>query len=104
MNGVSRQEWGPLFFNALPVLGKDGTLWDVQRESPAAGSVHAKTGTFSTSNALSGNLLIAGKGLAGYLVRRDGKKLAIAIYANFVPADRATGTHLVGDALGEIAS
>src|SRR5439155_23573415 len=34
-----------IFHDALPVLGTDGTLWNIQTGSPAAGHVHAKTGT-----------------------------------------------------------
>lgn len=91
------------YYRALPILGKDGTLWDIQVNSPAAGHVHAKTGTYASYNAVDKNLMIDGKGLAGYLTTQDGHKLAFAIYANLVPADQETGAHMVGDALGEIA-
>src|SRR5262249_4754511 len=36
-----------VFRRALPILGRDGTLWNIQPQSPAAGKVYAKTGTFS---------------------------------------------------------
>jgi D-alanyl-D-alanine carboxypeptidase/D-alanyl-D-alanine-endopeptidase (penicillin-binding protein 4) len=91
------------YYRALPILGKDGTLWDIQVNSPAAGHVHAKTGTYASYNALNKNLIIDGKGLAGYLTTKDGHKLAFAVYANLVPADPEIGAHMVGDALGEIA-
>ncbi|MGZ3550194.1 MAG: D-alanyl-D-alanine carboxypeptidase, partial [Vulcanimicrobiaceae bacterium] len=42
---VSRQPWYPVFHRALPILGIDGTLYDIQRNSPARGKVFAKTGT-----------------------------------------------------------
>jgi D-alanyl-D-alanine carboxypeptidase/D-alanyl-D-alanine-endopeptidase (penicillin-binding protein 4) len=44
---------GP-FVNSLAVAGRNGTLRDRMRRSPAAGRVLAKTGTLSTSSALSG--------------------------------------------------
>jgi PBP4 family serine-type D-alanyl-D-alanine carboxypeptidase len=100
---LSKQPFFPGFFNALPVLGIDGTLWDIQTGTPAAGHVMAKTGTFGESNALNRNLIVTGKGLAGFVKTRDGHTLAIAVYANFVPGDPASAAHMVGDALGEIA-
>ena len=103
---ASRDDF-PLFFRALPVLGRDGTLWDIQRESPAAGHVHAKTGTLGAYNALGRTLIVTGKGLAGYVDTTDGRRLAFAIYANHtaVPADDPDAvTKIVGQALGEIAA
>jgi D-alanyl-D-alanine carboxypeptidase/D-alanyl-D-alanine-endopeptidase (penicillin-binding protein 4) len=100
---MSKQPYFDGYYRALPILGKDGTLWDIQVNSPAAGHVHAKTGTYASYNALDKNLIIDGKGLAGYLTTQDGHKLAFAVYANLVPADQETGAHMVGDALGEIA-
>jgi PBP4 family serine-type D-alanyl-D-alanine carboxypeptidase len=101
---LTKQAFFPAYFAALPVLGKDGTLWDIQVNSPAAGHVMAKTGTYGSYNALSKNLMVDGKGLAGYVKTKDGRTLAIAAYANFVAVDPAVGAHLVGDALGEIAA
>jgi PBP4 family serine-type D-alanyl-D-alanine carboxypeptidase len=100
---LSKQPFFPGFFNALPVLGTDGTLWDIQTGTPAAGHVMAKTGTFSEANALDRNLVVTGKGLAGFVKTRTGKTLAIAVYANFVPGNSESIAHAVGDALGEIA-
>jgi D-alanyl-D-alanine carboxypeptidase/D-alanyl-D-alanine-endopeptidase (penicillin-binding protein 4) len=104
---VNQQPFGPGFFKALPVLGKDGTLFNIQTGSPAAGRVHAKTGTFAGGNALTPDGgLIHGKGLAGYIEAKDGRRFAFAAYINFVPVavmnEAATG--MVGQALGEIAA
>src|SRR5258705_350586 len=41
-----------VFFKALPILGKDGTLAKIQTNSPGAGHVHAKTGTFGSEDRL----------------------------------------------------
>jgi D-alanyl-D-alanine carboxypeptidase/D-alanyl-D-alanine-endopeptidase (penicillin-binding protein 4) len=100
---LAKQPYFPGFMNALPVLGVDGTLWDIQTGTPAAGHVMAKTGTFGESNALGRNLIVTGKGLAGFVKTKDGRTLAIAIYANFVPGKPDSAAHMVGDALGEIA-
>ena len=89
---------------ALPVLGKDGTLWNVQSASPAAGHVFAKTGSLGTRDALNRRLLVSAKGLAGYLTTPSGKRYAMAVYVNNVSvSDPADVTRVAGQALGEIA-
>ena len=91
---------------ALPVLGRDGTLWNIQVSSPAAGQVRAKTGTYVRDDLLNGRMMVDGKGLAGYLTTADGRRLAFAIYANNVPVstDADAIAEKVGQALGEIAA
>ena len=92
------------FLRALPVMGKDGTLWDIQPDSPAAGHVHAKTGTLGGSDLLHHSLMITGKGIAGYIDRKDGRRLAFAAYLGMVDGDPETIMHKVGNVLGEIAA
>ncbi len=94
----------PIFLKALPVLGRDGTLWDIQTDSPAAGHVYAKTGTLGRSDLLNHSLMITGKGIAGYLDRRDGRRLAFAAYMGMADGDPQTIMHRVGNVLGEIAA
>jgi dihydroorotase/N-acyl-D-amino-acid deacylase len=96
----------PMFFNALPILGKDGTLAKIQTTSPGAGHVHAKTGTFGSEDKLNGKLMLNGKGLVGYVITKDEKKLAFAAYVNHVtlPPDIEAAQTVAGQALGEIAA
>ncbi|MGC1106997.1 MAG: D-alanyl-D-alanine carboxypeptidase/D-alanyl-D-alanine-endopeptidase [Candidatus Acidiferrales bacterium] len=104
---MARQKDFPVFEKALPILGRDGTLWNIEVNSPAAGHVMAKTGTFGTYDALNKDLMLTGKGLAGYMVTPDGRHLAFAIYANRVPLsldDPDAPQKVVGEALGQIAS
>jgi D-alanyl-D-alanine carboxypeptidase/D-alanyl-D-alanine-endopeptidase (penicillin-binding protein 4) len=103
---MSKQKDFQAFYDALPVLGRDGTLFDIQSQSPAAGNVHAKTGTFSVYDPLNRQLLVTGKGLAGYLTTRKGDHLAFAIYVNnvLVPTDRDAVKKITGQALGEISA
>jgi PBP4 family serine-type D-alanyl-D-alanine carboxypeptidase len=102
---MAKQPSAAVFHDALPILGKDGTLWNVQVQSPAAGHVHAKTGTYAADDRLHEGLIVTGKGLAGYMTTADGRRLAFAIYANNVPLkDGDDITPVVGNALGEIAS
>jgi D-alanyl-D-alanine carboxypeptidase/D-alanyl-D-alanine-endopeptidase (penicillin-binding protein 4) len=92
------------FESALPVLGRDGTLVDTLRDSPMAGRVRAKTGTYVLGNPLGNGLVVIGKGLAGYMTTASGRKLAFAVYINHVPTSPSMDEVLaVGDALAEIA-
>ena len=103
---MSKQKNYKVFYDALPILGRDGTLFDIQPASPAAGFVHAKTGTFGTYDPLNRKLLVTAKGLAGYMTTRDGQHLAFAIYVNNVSVtpDSAEVKRIAGQAVGEIAA
>lgn len=70
---AQKLDGGDLFYNALPIAGVDGTLRNRFQNSAAQGNLHAKTGTFSTVNCLS-----------GYVTTRDGQRLAVSILTNFV--------------------
>ncbi|HEY7699964.1 MAG TPA: D-alanyl-D-alanine carboxypeptidase/D-alanyl-D-alanine-endopeptidase, partial [Vicinamibacteria bacterium] len=95
-----------VLFRALPVLGKDGTLAKIQRDSPAAGHVFAKTGTFGSEDKLGGKGMLNGKGLAGYVVTASGRRLAFAAYVNHVHLsdDPEAAQTVAGEALGAIAA
>jgi PBP4 family serine-type D-alanyl-D-alanine carboxypeptidase len=96
----------PIFFKALPILGKDGTLAKIQTASPGAGHVFAKTGTFDSEDKLNGKMMLNGKGLAGYVITASGQKLVFAAYVNHVslPLDPQAAQSVAGQALGEIAA
>jgi dihydroorotase/N-acyl-D-amino-acid deacylase len=96
----------PVFFKALPILGKDGTLAKIQVNNPGAGHVFAKTGTFGSEDKLNGKMMLNGKGLAGFVITASGKKLAFAAYVNHVtiPPDPDAAQEIGGQALGEIAA
>jgi D-alanyl-D-alanine carboxypeptidase/D-alanyl-D-alanine-endopeptidase (penicillin-binding protein 4) len=103
---MSKQPNFEAFLRALPVLGKDGTLWNIQTTSPAAGHVFAKTGTLGGYDALNRRMLLSAKGLAGYLTTPSGKRYAIALYVNNVSVglDPEDVTRVAGQALGDIAT
>jgi dihydroorotase/N-acyl-D-amino-acid deacylase len=96
----------PVFFKALPILGKDGTLAKIQVNNPGAGHVFAKTGTFGSEDKLNGKMMLNGKGLAGFVITASGQKLAFAAYVNHVtiPPDPDAAQEIGGQALGEIAA
>src|SRR5258708_6717075 len=95
-----------VFFRALPILGKDGTLAKIQTNSPGAGHVFAKTGTFGSEDRLGGKTMLNGKGLAGYIFTKDGKRLAFAAYVNHVSLrqDPDAPQEAAGQALEEIGA
>lgn len=103
---MTRQRDYAAFHDALPILGRDGTLVDIQPSSPAAGHVYAKTGTNGSADPLNRRFFVSGKGLAGYLTAADGRHLAFALYVNnvSVSADPDAITAVTGQALGEIAA
>ncbi|HEX3251743.1 MAG TPA: D-alanyl-D-alanine carboxypeptidase/D-alanyl-D-alanine-endopeptidase [Pyrinomonadaceae bacterium] len=102
---MTKQKDSRSFHDALPILGRDGTLADTLRNSPAAGKLHAKTGTHVGGDLLNEQLVVNGKGLAGYLETKNGKQLIVAIFANNVPVGAdLKAVFKVGDALAEIAA
>jgi PBP4 family serine-type D-alanyl-D-alanine carboxypeptidase len=103
---ISKQKYFSAFHEALPILGRDGTLFEIQVNSPAAGHVFAKTGTWTEGDMLNHGVMVGGKGLAGYLTTTKGEHLAFAIYANNVPvSDKPNAVRdVVGQVLGEIAA
>lgn len=95
-----------VFLHALPILGKDGTLVKIQKQNPGSGHVFAKTGTFGSEDRLNGKMMLNGKGLAGYVITKSGRKLAFAAYVNHVslPDIPDAAQEIAGQALGEIAA
>jgi len=96
-----------VFFKAMPILGKDGTLAKIQVNNPAAGHVFAKTGTYGSEDKLNSKMMLNGKGLAGYVITSTGQKLALAVYLNNVSlsgTDPNATQEVAGQAVGEIAA
>jgi D-alanyl-D-alanine carboxypeptidase/D-alanyl-D-alanine-endopeptidase (penicillin-binding protein 4) len=69
---IETQPGGEAIYSALPIAGVDGTLKKRMQSTPAAGNVHAKTGSFSIASNLS-----------GYVTTRDGQRLAVSMMTNF---------------------
>jgi len=68
---ATRQPWGVAFEESLPVSGVDGSLADRFLNTPAGGLVHAKTGSLSHVNTLS-----------GYGETKTGKRFVFSIFCN----------------------
>jgi len=102
---MAEQKDAAAFRDALPILGRDGTLAQTGRDSVAAGRLHAKTGTHVKGDLLNQQLFVNGKGLAGYLDAADGSRLALAVFVNNVPAGADMKSVMaVGDTLAEVAA
>lgn len=54
LNFAQKQPWFQTYYNSLPVAGVDGTLQDRMKDTPAAGRIHAKTGSVEHVRTLSG--------------------------------------------------
>jgi D-alanyl-D-alanine carboxypeptidase/D-alanyl-D-alanine-endopeptidase (penicillin-binding protein 4) len=87
---VSDQSYFPSFFDALPVLGEDGSLafvtdfMDEPTLAGARGQVYAKTGTYMTM-ADEQTLSLRSQSLAGYIDTKSGRRLAYVVVINDVP-------------------
>ena len=106
---VHSQSWYAYFHNGLPIMGVDGTLFNIQNDSPAAGKVFAKTGTFGVADALNNDGMVTAKGLAGYMTTRSGHHVAFAFYINrtsgsFSIYDAKDIAHQNGELLGAMAT
>jgi D-alanyl-D-alanine carboxypeptidase/D-alanyl-D-alanine-endopeptidase (penicillin-binding protein 4) len=79
----AKQPWGAAFEDTLPVAGVDGSLAERFLNTPAAGLIHAKTGTLSHVSALS-----------GYGQTVSGKRFAFSIICNKInqPSSKAAAT------------
>jgi serine-type D-Ala-D-Ala carboxypeptidase/endopeptidase (penicillin-binding protein 4) len=51
---AQKQSWFGIYYASLPVAGVDGTLEDRMKNTPAAGRIHAKTGSVEHVRTLSG--------------------------------------------------
>ncbi len=89
---------------ALPIMGVDGSVAEVQKDSPAAGKVFAKTGTLGAGDLLNQRLRVETKALGGYIEAQSGRKLAIAIIVNQAMFDDIQGVFAANEDLGKIAT
>lgn len=92
-----------LWRNALPIMGVDGSIAEVGKDSPARGHVYAKTGTLGDADLLNGRLRLESKALAGYIDAASGRRLAVAIVQNQAMFDSIEGVFAANDDLGKIA-
>jgi D-alanyl-D-alanine carboxypeptidase/D-alanyl-D-alanine-endopeptidase (penicillin-binding protein 4) len=79
---VSGQPQATQFREALPILGTSGDLSLFGADSPAKGKVFAKTGTQGAVDGLTGQTLVTGRAMAGYLDAGGGHYWLFAVVFN----------------------
>ncbi len=67
-----------VYYDSLPVAGKDGTLHDRMRGTAAAGNAHAKTGTLNIAVCLSGYVESANDHLVAFSILMNGGSMGTA--------------------------
>ena len=76
--------YGQTLFDALPVLGKSGTIANVLSNSPAAGHAQVKTGNRAVGTPAD-QLILLGNSLAGYIQAKSGRRVTFMIAVGNVP-------------------
>lgn len=90
--------------DTMPILGVDGSLADVQADSPAAGKVFAKTGTLLGGDSFNGRYRLATKTLGGVMETEEGRRLAFTIIVNQGFSDDIDGVFEANDDVGKVAA
>ena len=85
-------------------MGVDGSVEMVQKDSPAAGHVFAKTGTLGNADLLNGRLRLGSKALGGYVQAKSGRWLAMTIIVNQSVFPDIYGVFAANEDVGKIAS
>lgn len=70
------------YFDALPILGVDGSLEDFAKGTPAAGKVRAKPGTGISYNLATDKFFLITQAFSGYIEGKNGHLLAYMVVAN----------------------
>jgi D-alanyl-D-alanine carboxypeptidase/D-alanyl-D-alanine-endopeptidase (penicillin-binding protein 4) len=72
-------------FDSLPILGRDGSLANVQPDSPAAGKAQLKTGNRAAGPPTTGQVILLGNSLAGYVQGKSGRQFTVMIAMGNMP-------------------
>lgn len=103
LKAMAKHKAATAYFDALPVLGVDGTLAEsVPKDSPARGKAHAKTGTLSWYDSQNQRLVMRSKALAGQLETAKETKLYFAMFLNDLPLPRGGQPSAQGKVLGHL--
>jgi len=107
---MSQQSYFPKYLGALPIMGKDGSLAQVQVNSAAAGHVYAKTGTglsmrlAAVNSGTTKNAAQVFKALAGFIEPPDGQFVVFAVFLEFEDQRGFKAVEQLNQVMGEIAS
>jgi D-alanyl-D-alanine carboxypeptidase/D-alanyl-D-alanine-endopeptidase (penicillin-binding protein 4) len=84
LRAIPHTPYGPAFVDALPILGRDGTLANVLSNAPVAGHAQIKTGNRVVPNG-AGQINVLGNSLAGYVETSHGRRVVLTIFVGNVP-------------------
>ena len=84
LRGLTKASYGNTLFQSLPILGRDGTLANVEDKSPAAGHAWLKTGNRVVSTP-AGQTIVLGNSLAGYVQTKSGRRVIMMVAVGNVP-------------------
>jgi D-alanyl-D-alanine carboxypeptidase/D-alanyl-D-alanine-endopeptidase (penicillin-binding protein 4) len=83
----------PVFYDALPIAGVDGTLETRMRGTAAAGNARAKTGSISNA-----------RNVSGYVTTRDGERLLFVLLANHFTVPSSVPTRVQDRVIERLAN
>lgn len=83
------------YHDCLPVLGVDGSLASVLKDSPAAGNAQAKTGTHAGVDTLNQRMVVQARALGGYMTTAGGRELVYNFNVNHVGIDDMDGLRAI---------
>ncbi len=92
------------FFDALPILGNDGSLEDYAKKTPAAGKVRAKPGTGVLLNAATGKYFLITQAMAGYIEGKNGHQFAYMLVVNNATMPTINDVQAIFEDGGQISS
>jgi D-alanyl-D-alanine carboxypeptidase/D-alanyl-D-alanine-endopeptidase (penicillin-binding protein 4) len=84
LRAVASTPYGTALADALPVLGRSGTLANVLPQSPAAGHAQVKTGN-RVIGTPADQIIVLGNSLAGYVQTKSGRQVTVMIAVGNVP-------------------
>ncbi|HEX3150614.1 MAG TPA: D-alanyl-D-alanine carboxypeptidase/D-alanyl-D-alanine-endopeptidase [Gemmataceae bacterium] len=103
IQAMAKHKAATAYFDALPILGVDGTLAEsVPKDSPARGKARAKTGTLSWYDSQNQRLVLRSKALGGQIETAKGTKLYFAIFLNDMPLPPGGQPSAQGKVLGKL--
>lgn len=95
--------YGQSLRDALPVLGRNGTLANVLTKSAVAGHAQLKTGNRAVGSPTN-QLMLLGNSLAGYVETKSGRRVTVMVVVGNVPATSSSIVLSVTDQQAEMVA
>lgn len=92
------------YFNALPILGVDGSLQDFAKQSKGAGKIRAKPGTGVAFNQATNEFFLITQALSGYIQGRNGHLFAYALIVNNASMPKIDDIFAIFEDEGQLSS